>query len=166
VRYLASGPWRLILKKVINSNETTYRSRAIRICLVIGGIFFVAVGALGIILPLLPTTPFLVLAAICFARSSERFHHWLLCNRWFGSYIKNYREGKGISLRHKIIVLSLLILTIGYSCIFVLNHIVGRIILLLILVGISIHILTIPTLHSPDASEQEITPLPLPEKDE
>jgi uncharacterized membrane protein YbaN (DUF454 family) len=150
---LASGPWRLILKKVINSNETTYRSRAIRICLVIGGIFFVAVGSLGIVLPLLPTTPFFVLAAICFARSSEGFYNWLLNNKWFGAYIKNYREGKGISLRHKIIVLSLLILTIGYSCIFVLNHIVGRIILLLILIVVSIHIFRLPTLDSPDAPD-------------
>jgi len=126
-----------------------HRSRAIRICLIITGIFFVGVGTLGIILPLLPTTPFLVLAAMCFSRSSERFHNWLLNNKWFGAYIKNYREGKGISLRQKIIVLSLLILTIGYSCLFLLDRIAGRIILVLIAIGISIHILRLPTLRSP-----------------
>jgi uncharacterized membrane protein YbaN (DUF454 family) len=153
------------LKKAIISNEIMHRSRAIKICLIIGGISFVVVGSLGIVLPLLPTTPFFVLAAICFARSSEGFHNWLLNNKWFGAYIKNYREGKGISLRHKIIVLSLLILTIGYSCIFVLNHIVGRVILLLIAVGVSIHILRIPTLHSPDASGSKVTHS-LPDKDE
>ena len=140
------------MKSATISNVITHRSRAIRICLIITGSFFVGVGTLGIVLPLLPTTPFLVLAAICFSRSSERFHNWLLNNKWFGAYIKNYREGKGISLRQKVVVLSLLIFTIGYSCIFLLNHIAVRVILLLVAVGISIHILRIPTLYSPDAS--------------
>ena len=137
------------MKNATISGVITHRNRAIRICLIITGSFFVGVGTLGIVLPLLPTTPFLVLAAICFSRSSERFHNWLLNNKWFGSYIKNYREGKGISLRQKVAVLSLLIFTIGYSCIFLLDHIAVRIILVLIAVGISIHILRIPTLRSP-----------------
>jgi hypothetical protein len=134
------------LKNVTISSVITHRSRAIRICLIITGIFFVSVGTLGIVLPLLPTTPFLVLASMCFSRSSERFHNWLLNNKWFGAYIKNYRAGKGISLRQKIVVLSLLILTIGYSCIFLLDHIAVRVILVLVAIGISIHILRIPTL--------------------
>ncbi|MCD6570327.1 MAG: YbaN family protein [Deltaproteobacteria bacterium] len=129
-----------------------HRNRAIRICLIGIGVLFVGVGTLGIIMPLLPTTPFLVLAAICFSRSSKRFHNWLLSNRWFGAYIKNYREGKGILLRQKIIILLLLIFTIGFSCIFVLDHGLGRIILLLIVIGVSIHVLKLPTLHNPDAS--------------
>lgn len=153
------------MKKAIISNGIMRRSRAVRICLIIAGMFFVVVGSLGIFLPLLPATPFFVLAAICFSRSSERFHHWLLNNKWFGTYIKNYRNGKGISLRQKVIVLSLLILTIGYSCIFILDHIVGKIILLLILIGVSIHILRIPTLHRPDASGSKAA-RSLPEKDE
>ena len=134
------------MEKAIISSVIMHRSRAIRICLIITGIFFVGVGTLGIVLPLLPTTPFLVLAAICFSRSSERFHNWLLNNKWFGAYIKNYREGKGILLRQKVVVLSLLILTIGYSCIFLLDHIAVRVILLLVAIGVSIHILRIPTL--------------------
>ncbi|MDL1980094.1 MAG: YbaN family protein [Deltaproteobacteria bacterium] len=134
------------MKNVTISSVITHRSRAIRICLIITGIFFVSVGTLGIVLPLLPTTPFLVLASMCFSRSSERFHNWLLNNKWFGAYIKNYRAGKGISLRQKIVVLSLLILTIGYSCIFLLDHIAVRVILVLVAIGISIHILRIPTL--------------------
>lgn len=137
------------MKNATISSVITHRNRAIRICLIITGTLFVGVGTLGIVLPLLPTTPFLVLAAMCFSRSSERFHNWLLNNKWFGAYIKNYREGKGISLRQKVAVLSLLIFTIGYSCIFLLNHIAVRIILVLIAVGISIHILRLPTLRSP-----------------
>ena len=67
------------------------------------GTFFVGLGIIGIFLPLLPTTPFLLLAAACYARSSKRFYNWLLNNKWFGNYIKNYRERKGIPLQIKII---------------------------------------------------------------
>lgn len=60
-----------------------------------------ALGVIGIFLPLVPTTPFLLLAAFLFDRSSPRFHSWLLSNRWFGEYIRSYREGRGISARQK-----------------------------------------------------------------
>jgi uncharacterized membrane protein YbaN (DUF454 family) len=67
----------------------------IRILLVIAGTLFVGLGIIGIFIPVLPTTPFLLLAAACYARSSRKFHEWLLNNRWFGDYIRNYLQGKG-----------------------------------------------------------------------
>ncbi|MDQ7773578.1 MAG: YbaN family protein [Elusimicrobiales bacterium] len=79
------------------------------------GVFFVALGALGAALPVLPTTPFLLLAAWCFARSSGRLHRWLHENRFFGEYLRRYRSGEGIPLRAKIISISLLWLTLGTS---------------------------------------------------
>ncbi len=66
--------------------------------LIVAGTICVCLGVAGIFLPLLPTTPFLLLAAVCYAGSSPRFYHWLMNNRWFGRYIKNYREGKGLTL--------------------------------------------------------------------
>lgn len=72
------------------------------------GTLFLAMGIVGIALPLLPATPFLLLAAACYARGSERFYRWLMNNRVFGSYIRSYREGKGIRLRVKVMVLCLL----------------------------------------------------------
>jgi len=69
-------------------------NRLIRWVLIIAGTFFVGLGVLGIVLPLLPTTPFFLLAAVCFAKSSKRFYTWLLNNKWFGNYIKNYQEKK------------------------------------------------------------------------
>ena len=73
----------------------------IKIILISVGSLSVLLGILGIFLPLLPTTPFLLLAALCYSRSSERFYQWLVTNRWFGEYIRNYREGRGItSNRH------------------------------------------------------------------
>ena len=110
------------------------------------GTFLVALGILGIFLPLLPTTPFLLLAAACYARSSERFYHWLLNNRWFGNYLKNYWEEKGIPLKIKVLSISFLWITIGYSAVFVVQILLGKIILLLIAIGVTIHILSIRTL--------------------
>ncbi len=71
-------------------------NRIIRTLLIVCGTLCVGLAVVGIFVPILPTTPFLLLAAVCYARSSQRFLAWLLTNRWFGSYIKNYREGRGI----------------------------------------------------------------------
>lgn len=120
--------------------------RLIRGILVLAGTCFLVLGIMGIFLPLLPTTPFLLLAAACYARSSKRFYDWLLNNRWFGSYIKNYREGRGISLKLKIVTLALLWGTITYSAFFVVDEFYWRIILLVIAVGVTIHILKTRTL--------------------
>lgn len=118
-------------------------NRLIRWILTIAGTFFVGLGVLGIFLPLLPTTPFFLLAAACYARSSKKFYHWLLNNKWFGKYIKNYREGKGIPIKVKILSISLLWLTIVFSTIFVVDNLFVRIVLILIATGVTIHIISI-----------------------
>ena len=119
----------------------------VRILLIIAGTFFIGVGILGIFLPLLPTTPFLLLAVGCYAKSSTKLYNWLLGNRYFGSYIRNYREGKGISLKVKITTILFLILTLGWTSIFVVKVWLGRIIMFFILIGVSTHILSFPTLR-------------------
>lgn len=67
------------------------------------GVLAVLLGILGIFLPLLPTTPFLLLASACFARGSDRLHHWLLNHGAFGRYLRDFEEGRGIPLRAKIV---------------------------------------------------------------
>ncbi len=118
----------------------------IRPLLVTFGTIFVGLGIVGIFVPVLPTTPFLLLAAACYARSSPRFYHWLLYNRWFGNYIRNYRQRKGIPLKVKVLTITLLWVTIGVSAIFAVQSLVVRIILVLIAIGVSIHVLSLKTL--------------------
>jgi uncharacterized membrane protein YbaN (DUF454 family) len=79
------------------------------------GAIAVVLALLGVFLPLLPTTPFLLLASACFARGSTRLHSWLLNNKLFGAYLRNYEQGRGIPLRGKVVALALLWASIGYS---------------------------------------------------
>ncbi|MFC0253451.1 YbaN family protein [Massilia consociata] len=74
----------------------------------VAGACAVVLGVLGIFLPLLPTTPFLLLASWCFARGSERLHRWLLSHRVFGEYLRNFEAGHGIPLKAKIVATVLL----------------------------------------------------------
>ena len=72
------------------------------------GLISMTLGFIGIPVPGLPTTPFMILAAACFARSSQRFYDWIINNRMFGHHVKNYREGKGIPKKSKPIILGTL----------------------------------------------------------
>jgi len=122
-------------------------NRAAGFLLKIAGTAFLVIGGVGIVLPLLPTTPFLLLAAGCYARSSERWYRWLLTNRWFGSYIRNWHEGRGIPMKTKILSILFLILTIGYSAAVVVPFFIGKVALILVAVCVSVHILSFPTLE-------------------
>ncbi len=115
--------------------------------LIVLGTFFLGVGVIGAFVPLLPTTPFLLLAAACYARSSKRLYDWLMSNRYFGRHLKDYVDGKGISLKLKIFTLSLLLMTIAYSVIFIIDNTFWRMTLLLIGAGVSVHIIAIKTKH-------------------
>ena len=80
----------------------------IRILWITLGSPFVAIGTIGIFVPGLPTTVFMILAAACYVRSSEKLYNWLIRNKTFGKYIKDYREGKGMPMRAKIIAQSMM----------------------------------------------------------
>jgi uncharacterized membrane protein YbaN (DUF454 family) len=124
----------------------TLRQKIFNGALIITGTFSLGLGIIGIFIPLLPTTPFLLLAAYCYFRSSKKLYNWLVSNKLFGSYIRNYYEGLGIPLKVKLLSISFLWLTIGFSTYFIVNLLILRIILILIAIGVTIHILTIKTL--------------------
>jgi uncharacterized membrane protein YbaN (DUF454 family) len=86
------------------------------------GVTSLGIGIVGIFVPLLPTTPFLLLAAACFFRSSERLYKWLMTHRWLGPYLTNYREHRAITMPARIITLLVLWVVIGYSAFEVVNH--------------------------------------------
>jgi len=107
------------------------------------GLTAVGLGVAGVFVPLLPTTPFLLLAAACFARSSDRHYEWLLNHRWMGAYVRNYREHRATTRRVKVITMVLLWGSIGYAAIAVADGWVVRVLLLSIAVGVTIHVLSL-----------------------
>jgi uncharacterized membrane protein YbaN (DUF454 family) len=116
------------------------RTTAKKRLLIGAGTLSTALGIIGVFIPILPTTPFLLLAAACYMRSSERFYQWLISNRVFGSYIRNYIEGRGMPIRMKIFTILLLWLAIGLSITFGVQNMVVRIILICIAIGVTAHI--------------------------
>lgn len=86
-----------------------------RIILLAAGFVCVALAVAGAILPLLPTTPFVLLAGWCFARSSPRVHLWLLKHRWLGPYLRNWQDGRGLTAQAKRRALVLLWLSLALS---------------------------------------------------
>jgi uncharacterized membrane protein YbaN (DUF454 family) len=112
---------------------------------IFGGTICVGLGVLGIFLPILPTTPFLLLAAFCYGRGSERFYHWLVNRSLFSGYIQNYREGRGIPLGQKLLSISLLWLTIGTSIYLVVTAWWLKALLILVAAGVTVHLGTIKT---------------------
>lgn len=111
------------------------------------GILSCALGVIGIFVPLLPTTPFLLLSAALLFRSSPRLYNRLLNHPQLGSYIRNFCEHKAIPLRVKIISVSLVWITILHAVIFLLDHWVLESLLLLLAVGITAYILHFKTLR-------------------
>jgi len=118
----------------------------VKILLATLGLISLALGILGIFLPLLPTMPFLLLSAALFAKSSKKLHHWLMNHRIFGKLIKSYSEDKSIPLRVKITTLLMLWLSILFSIFFILNEIWWlQLLLISIAIGVTIHILSLKT---------------------
>ena len=113
-----------------------------RLVLIVVGLVSVGLGAAGIVLPLLPTTPFLLLAALCFSRGSQRFHRWLLSHRLLGPYIRGYVEKRGIPLRAKILAIAFLWVTIFSTALLVVDAWMVRGVLLGIAAGVTVHIAT------------------------
>ena len=118
-----------------------------RIFLIIVGSVSLVLGILGIFLPMLPTTPFLLLSAAAWVKASPSLYEWLINHPVLGEYIRNFREHRAIPLRVKIISVSLVWLTIGY-CIFagVDEWWWAQVLMTLLAVAISWHILSFKTL--------------------
>jgi len=117
----------------------------------LGSLFFV-LGAIGVILPLLPTTPFLLLSAYFYLRSSEKLYNWLLNHRLFGLYIYSYIHFRAIDLKTKVTAISMLWITLIISMIIVQKLWVS---LLLVAIGLSVtlHLLSLKTMSKKSMTE-------------
>ena len=116
--------------------------------LILAGLLSLTLGAIGIVLPLLPTTPFLLLSAYCFIRSSDRLYNWLIHHRIFGNYIYLYLEHRSVKKSAKIGALLLL-----WPSLFISMMIVKRmsVTLILVVIGslVTLHILSLKTYREP-----------------
>ncbi len=135
-----------------DGRHTCQFSLAVRLLLTFAGSVSLALGIIGIFVPILPTTPFLLLAAACYLRSSRRLYDWLIGHRLFGRTIRNYLRHKSVDRKTKIFALVLLWLSLTVSAILAPSTIV-RILLPLVGIGVSIHLLCLKTM--PKGSRQD-----------
>jgi hypothetical protein len=123
-------------------------NKFLRILLLVCGFLFTFFAILGAILPLLPTTPFLIVAAACFYRSSERFYNLLMYNRYFGHYLRDYTSGKGIPLRVKIAALLFLWISTLVSVFIFIPYLWLKVLVITIAAGVTTHLYLIRTKKS------------------
>ncbi len=109
------------------------------------GSFSLVLGVLGIFLPLLPATPFFLLSSACYVRSSSRLHGWLMANKYWGEYLRNIQDKRGIPLKGKIITIALLWVSLTFS-IYRLNNLALDLLLLTVGVGVTTFLLCMKTL--------------------
>ncbi len=115
--------------------------KALFICI---GMFSLVLGLLGVMLPVLPTTPFVLLAAACFCKGSDRLYRWLLSTRYFGSLIENYRKHNGVPLRVKRVAIAYLWVGLIISSILA-HNIYVWVILAVVGIGVTVHLATMKT---------------------
>lgn len=130
--------------------EPTVRSATRRLLLRAAGIMSLALGALGVIIPGLPTTPFVLVAAACFARSSPRLHQWLLANRVFGPLIRDWQERKTVSLRTKITAITTIVIVGVVTLTWIVTHPHARLALGLTMAAVAIWLGRVPTHRLPE----------------
>ena len=137
------------------------RSRLVRGFLIAVGMTSLGLGIIGIVLPLLPTTPFLLLSAACFMRSSPRLYAQLLNHRWLGPYIRTWREGRGIPMRAKLLGITMIVTRIGSSALWVVPIVAVKWLLVAIGGAVVTYLLRMPTADLETAT-QNAEPSPTP----
>ncbi len=111
------------------------------------GSLLVGIGVLGVILPLLPHTIFFLLAAACYARGSERAHTWLMTNRFFGRYLRNYSEHRGATPGTKAVTIGMLWIGLAISAWLITPAVWVYAILAAVGVGVTTYLLSLRTLR-------------------
>jgi hypothetical protein len=132
-----------------DARRTRSRSRLVRALFNLAGSVALALGILGIFLPLLPTTPFVLLAAACYARGSEHFHQWLLANRTFGPMVREWEGHRSLPYRTKVTAIVLMSITMTVSIVFFVRPGWLKLVLALFGVGLAVWMYRIPSRDRP-----------------
>jgi uncharacterized membrane protein YbaN (DUF454 family) len=132
------------MKQNIRRNSTEL-PEIYRYLYLLSGVLLVAIGVIGIFLPILPTTIFLILASACFVKSSPQANEWLRNHRILGMYIKNYQDKSGLTIKTKVFNIALLWIMILSSAYFFTEELFIKLLLLAIAIGVTIHLLMIKT---------------------
>lgn len=112
---------------------------------IISGFILVGIGIIGIFLPLLPTTIFLILASYCFIKSSPKANDWLRNHKILGAYVKNYQDKSGLTIKSKISNIVLLWISIAISSFFFTDELYVKLVLFFVAIAVTIHLLMIKT---------------------
>jgi uncharacterized membrane protein YbaN (DUF454 family) len=120
-------------------------SRIMRLLWITAGTISLAVGIIGVVVPVLPTTPFVLIAAACYLRGSKRMYDWMASNRIIGGYLRDYLGGRGVSMRAKAISITILWALILLSAAFAVSDAIMRAVLLVVAVAVTLHLLTLKT---------------------
>jgi uncharacterized protein len=121
--------------------------KLVRWLLIFTGTLALGLGTVGVIVPLIPTTPFLLLTAACYIRSSERLYDWLMDHKLYGKFLHNYMEHKAISLNVKIGTIVMLWLTIIISSLFLINLVWLKLLFIIKAILVTLHIVSFKTIR-------------------
>lgn len=144
-------PDELIIERTDYSAEVHVISNPVmRFLVFILGIICTGVGIAGLVLPLIPGFPLLLAAGYLFSKSSVRYYNWLMNHKKLGPVIRNYNAGQGLPLRVKITAVGTLWIAVAISTVFFMDSIYGRTAFVIIALGVSFHLISLPTSSQSD----------------
>ena len=142
------------MRQDFSAEVRKHRSLMVRLALVAAGTLFLLLAVIGIFTPVLPTTPFLLLAAGCYARASTRFYNWLLNNRAFGPLILEWRRHRSIPYRAKMIAIGMMACTLAVSVVFFVRPLWLQLALAAFGLGLAVWLYRIPSRDAPRGPAQ------------
>lgn len=128
-----------------NRNHNHVKSDLLRFVLIGIGWFSIAAGIIGIFLPIMPTVPFLLLAAVCFSKSSVRFHTWLVEHKQFGPLVRDYLLTGAVPLKAKVAALTMIWISFPVSAFFLVEVFWLKLALMSVAAAVTLYLLYLPT---------------------
>lgn len=130
------------------------KSDLLRWILICIGWISIAGGIVGLLLPLVPTVPFLLLAALCFSRSSQRFHSWLVDHKHLGPLVRDYLTHGRIALRAKVMAIATIWISVPASTFLLIEIVWVRVLLMATATAVTLYLLVIPTVAPAGKAEE------------